>query len=229
MQTETQAETSAQAEQTDWEDPAPKKEKGARRKEMARLLESMHGQIARLQSELPEIVRRIASEGRVENKSERPAGVQAQLDALRAEIQKRDTALATQTREKHVRAAVQGIPWFDPEDAVRDLLPRVIERDGQFFVPGTERIGSQELKRDLPLDEAVKQLAKSKAYWVKADVRPGTGASGANAPIGGAPGKIKYAELQRDPALMARMQAEHPELVNRAFEKWKEKQTRKFE
>jgi hypothetical protein len=61
-----------------------------------------------------------------------------------------------------------------------------------------------ETVRALTLEEAVRQLARAKPYWVRAELRGGTGAGQAGAPGPGGLHALGYEELmtlaQRDPA-----------------------------
>jgi hypothetical protein len=106
---------------------------------------------------------------------------QAELEALRqrAEHAERDGA---------VRRALNGIEWFEPEDAYRELadLAKRNEAGEWEILRGNTRV---------PLDEAARQLAARKPHWVKARVIGGSGANGGEGSAAGAPAGLSYADL----------------------------------
>ena len=207
--------------------PSKKEQRQQRREERDAMLRTLVAKVAGLEHQIPEIGRRIASEQPV-SKSESKGDVQAQLDALRQEIDKRDQVIAREKRANAVRAAVSAIPWFNPEDAVRELLPVAQERDGRLFVQASEKVGSVDVSKELTLEEAVRGLAKAKPYLIKASLSGGSGASG-DALGGSAPSMLKgqitkWRQVKDDPVLLSRLQAEDPEYAEKLQQKYIVKQ-----
>ncbi len=101
-------------------------------------------------------------------------------------------------RELAVRRALQGIDWFDPEDAYRELAPLAQQdREGHWHVMlpgGRSADGTFEKKRVTP-EEAARELAARKPHWVKARVFGGTGAGTGTGGNPGTSAGITYAEL----------------------------------
>ncbi len=132
-----------------------------------------------------------------------PATQAAQPDAeswrLRAEDAERELVL---------RRALQGIDWFDAEDAFRELSART-ERDasGKWVVTGRGAPSTAE--------DAARELASRKPHWVRARVFGGTGA-GSGTP-GGVAHSVSYAELLRpeNAAKMREFIHERPEELER--------------
>lgn len=111
-------------------------------------------------------------------KIDRVAELEASLQNLASEVQKRDAALAAERQLNAIRGAAQKVNWFDVEDAVRELSGQVNQKDGQYVVSVTETVAGTNIKKDISIDEAVTRLSKAKPHWVKADLKSGTGAAG---------------------------------------------------
>jgi hypothetical protein len=111
-------------------------------------------------------------------------------------------------RELVLRRALQGIDWFDAEDAFRELSART-ERDatGKWVVTGRGAATTTE--------DAARELAARKPHWVRARVFGGTGA-GSGTP-GGVAHSVSYAELLRpeNAAKMREFIHERPEELER--------------
>lgn len=129
----------------------------------------------------------------VAQNEENVAPVAAQPDAegwrLRAEEAERELVL---------RRALQGIDWFDAEDAYRELSARTgRDASGKWVTSSPAPLLGGEggtAGRLAPLD-AARELAARKPHWVRARVFGGTGA-GSGTP-GGVAHAITYAELLR--------------------------------
>jgi hypothetical protein len=202
----------------------------------ARLDETLE-RLARFEREMPRVVARIAaglSDGKPPHKPD------DRIAALERMLQDEQQRRIRTERENKVRAAVAGVPWVDPEDAVRDLLSKVEERDGQLVVMGTKKYAEngESFPEALPLDDAVRQLAKAKSHWIKADVKGGSGASGSAGLNGGGGGggnsastvawnDIKYRDLKANPVLMQRAISEKGQSwVAALHDKWRQKQAK---
>lgn len=219
--------------------PEDAQTKQERREERQKLFQALLAEVAQLKHQLPGMVTRIASEQlekRVNNRSQeenriQKPDLQAQLDALSTELKKRDEIIAAERRVNSIRAAVSSISWFNPEDAVREILPVAQERDGKLYVPGVERVANQEISREYSIDEAVAKLAKSKPYLVKASVQSGSGATGGSSGSAGVPGLktqiTKWGQVKDNPVLLASLQAEDPAYAEQLQFKYIEKQRRK--
>lgn len=214
-------------------------DKQQRREEREKLLQTLLAEVAQLKHQIPGMITRIASEqfdkrasksGESDARGQKP-DLQAQLDALSGELKKRDEIIATEKRANAVRAAVSGITWFNPEDAVREILPNVTEKDGRLLVPGVEKLADQEISREFPLDEAVRNLAKKKPYLVRASIQTGSGATGGLPGSAGSSGLkdqiTKWSQVKDDPVLLARLQAENPAYAESLQFKYIEKQKRR--
>lgn len=193
-------------------------------------------QFEKFQRDLPGMITRKAAEI-VEEKEKAKAAPAAKeptnterLAKLEAMIAERDAKLAKAAVENRVRAAAAVVPWVDPEDAVRELLPSAQEKDGKVFVLGSKKIGDQVFENEqLPLEDAFKQLAAKKTHWVKANVQGGSGAAGSSGATGGFEQPVtrisarEYAELQKNPAKMWEYTQKYPQLVREAQDRYLEK------
>jgi len=118
-----------------------------------------------------------------------PPADAAQVDALRQRAENAE-------RELVLRRALNGIDWFDGDDAFRELAQHA-SRDGQgnWQVALPPQNKHEEARRITPA-EAARELAARKPHWVKARVIGGTGAGsgqgGATASAG-----VTYGELLR--------------------------------
>lgn len=138
---------------------------------------------------------------------------------LQKKDQERDAQLAQERARSALATAVAGVPFFDPQDAIRELLPKVQIKEGKHVFPGTQIVLGKELPADLSLEDAAKQLGRQKPHWVKSDVKGGTGAGGSTTSNTGAVASHDftqdptYDELM-DPAngkLLVEFQDKHPE------------------
>lgn len=122
-------------------------------------------------------------------------------NAEAAELRKRvDDA----ERELVLRRALQGIDWFDPEDAYRELAART-ERDaeGKWVVlapspqPSPRGREGSVARAETPVlpDQAARELAASKPHWVRARVLGGTGAGSGSGGAAGQAAGVTYADL----------------------------------
>ena len=148
------------------------------------LAEAVAAEVARLPGQLGPWLQRMVSE-ELDRRSNSGAGpAQGQVEALTARLKELERTLAEKQHEARLRAAVSKVNWFDMEDAVRELLPRVKETGGRLFVEGAETVAGVET--------------------VRAELRGGTGAGQAGAPGPGGLHALGYEELmtlaQRDPA-----------------------------
>lgn len=95
-----------------------------------------------------------------------------ELDALR---QRADRA----ERENALRRALNGVDWFDAEDAYRELSQHAERNErGEWEIAVTDE-ASRERKHLAPA-EAAQRLAKNKPHWVRAKVFGGSGSNGAS-------------------------------------------------
>ncbi len=135
-----------------------------------------------------------------------------------ADMQKKDVERDRQLAEERAKAALAGavavIPFFDPQDAIRELAPSVTFKAGQHVVPGTKTVLGVPAPYDYSLDEAVRGLAAKKPHWVRSDVKGGTGAGG-NTGAGGHDFSREptYDELMRpeNANLLAEFSEKHPD------------------
>jgi hypothetical protein len=102
-------------------------------------------------------------------------------------------------RELVIRRAIQGVDWFEPEDAYRTLAQHA-QRDasGNWQIalpPGEGRTASTSAQRLSPAD-AAKELAARKPHWIRARIIGGTGAGSGEGRAANSAG-ISYAELLR--------------------------------
>jgi hypothetical protein len=102
-----------------------------------------------------------------------PQEPDAEAWRLRAEAAERELAL---------RRALNGVEWFDADDAFRELAPLATRDD-----KGEWRIDAK------PLADAVKDLAAKKPHWIRARIIAGSGAGGGSGGSGAA--QITYADL----------------------------------
>ncbi|MGD0089927.1 MAG: hypothetical protein ABSE73_08410 [Planctomycetota bacterium] len=100
------------------------------------------------------------------------------MEHLSATVKDREEKLAAERRLSALRAAVAKVDWFDAEDAVRELAGQVREQDGRCSVAAREIVAGVEVERRLSLEEAVSDLARRKAHWVRARPSGGSGATG---------------------------------------------------
>ena len=189
--------------------------------------------LARFERDMPRVVARIAAgltDGKPTNKPD------DRIAALERMLQEEQQRRIRTERENAVRAAVAGVPWVDPEDAVRDLLAKVEERDGRLVVMTSKKYAEngEAFPEALPLDDAVRQLARTKSHWIKADVKGGSGASGSTGIGGGSStpsaiawSEIKYRDLKANPVLMQRAITEKGQSwVATLHDKWRQKQAK---
>jgi len=121
-------------------------------------------------------------------------------------------------RELVLRRALQGIDWFDAEDAYRELSART-ERDASgawVTSPPAPLLGGEGRTAErLAPPDAARALAAQKPHWVRARVFGGTGA-GSGTP-GGVAHSVRYAELLRpeNAAKMREFIHERPEELER--------------
>jgi len=210
-------------------EPSKAEVKAARRAERDRVHQTLVATVSQLQAHVIELQKPKIEVKQTETEKQ---SVQAQLDALRGEIDKRDKLIAQEKRHNAVRAAASSIPWFNPDDAIRELLPLTQERDGRLYIPTTERVGTVDVSKELSIDDAVKGLAKSKPYLVKATVQSGSGASGGNS-TGSAGTSLKteitkWSQVKENPVLLARLQAEDPQYAEALQQKYIAKQRKKL-
>lgn len=99
-------------------------------------------------------------------------------------------------RELAVRRALQGIDWFDPEDAYRELASHAVRAESGAWEIAWPASENGESRRASPA-EAARELAAHKPHWIRARV---LGGSGAGDGIGGAAAHgagVTYADLLR--------------------------------
>jgi len=119
------------------------------------------------------------------------------MEHLSATIKDREEKLAAERRLSALRAAVGKVEWFDAEDAVRELAGQVREQDGCCFVAARHTAGGIEAERRLSLEEAVTDLARRKAHWVRARPSGGSGATGGtNSHYAGAAREVTRKDLR---------------------------------
>lgn len=138
---------------------------------------------------------------------------------MQAKDQDRDKELAKEKAKAALATAVAALPFYDPAEAVNELLPSVAFKDGKHVVPGTKTVLGVQAPHDYTLAEAAQQLAARKTHWVKTEVKGGTGAGGSEG--GGASFDFSkdpsYDELM-DPAngkQLAAFQDKHPDRFQR--------------
>ena len=119
-------------------------------------------------------------------------------------------------RELVLRRALQGIDWFDAEDAYRELSARTgRDASGKWLVTPQGAADSTGLRAPATVEDAARELAARKPHWVRARVFGGTGA-GSGTP-GGVAHSVSYAELLRpeNAAKMREFIHERPEELDR--------------
>lgn len=132
------------------------------------------------------------------------AQLKADQRKLEDELKKRDQIASDAVKRSVIQSAVSQVPWFDANDAVKELEPLVVKKDDGYFIPYihkiTEDVKEERLK---PLADAVKELAEKKPYLVKAVVKGGSGATGNNAKSSGAADNLfslNYEQIYGNPA-----------------------------
>lgn len=80
-------------------------------------------------------------------------------------------------RENVLRRALNGIDWFDSEDAYRELSQHAERNERGEWEVAVAESGVRERVRVAP-DEAARRLAKAKPHWVRARVIGGSGSNG---------------------------------------------------
>lgn len=115
--------------------------------------------------------------------------------------------------EQRALAEIGAVRWFDSAEAARELLPKLHEESGVLFVADA---GNPSQK--VPLAQAVADLARRRPYWVRADLREGSGALGdARNATRTAPAEpeLTYQDLLDDPKRMADWLRRDPKEVAR--------------
>jgi hypothetical protein len=101
-------------------------------------------------------------------------------------------------RELALRRAIQGVDWFEPEDAYR-LLAQHAARDaeGRWQISLPSKDGRTSSAQSLSPADAARELAARKPHWIRARVIGGTGAGGGEGGLAAHSAGISYAELLR--------------------------------
>lgn len=125
---------------------------------------------------------------------------QAEEDARKREgesnkdaVARLEAKLAAEKRANALNAALGTVPFFDPADARPHLEKDLVEENGEIKANIEVDVSGVKIRKNVPLSEAVAALAKRKPHLVKADVKGGTGASGAEGGgAGGDPNQKTY-------------------------------------
>ncbi|MCW8128923.1 MAG: hypothetical protein KIS92_00935 [Planctomycetota bacterium] len=123
-----------------------------------------------------------------------------------------EAKLAQKEAENAVRAAAGKVTWFDANEAVQEILPKVVNKEGKLVVPSTAVKLGIPVPVELSLEEAMQDLSVRKPHWVKTKVDGGTGATGANE-IAGAT-VPSYDALMGNADLLAKWLDARPEETN---------------
>lgn len=115
--------------------------------------------------------------------------------------------LAAEKNRNAVLAAVAKEDFFEPDLNADEILKSVVVKDGKLVVPGKKIVSGVEVAVEMTLDEAVKQLAASKPYRVKAKINGGAGAGGGQATISE---DASYEELMADPQKLKEYSEKYP-------------------
>ncbi len=163
---------------------------------------------------MPGMVKRLVSETitatppkapEIKPEVKREEAWQKELDGFKAQLEAANNRNALQS-------AVSKVTFYDPEDAVRELLPKVkVKEDGKQYVSGKKVLGGVEVDEEFDLDSAVAQFAKSKPYLVKTVVTGGNGARSGAGGVSDAP--RDYKTLYDNPTLMKEWLVKDPALV----------------
>lgn len=151
------------------------------------------------------------------NEADAPA-TREELARVTRELRELSERVQREQAEWRARAEIAKVRWFDPAEAARELLPKLAESDGALYVLEPQAGGGK-----IPLADAVADLARRRPYWVKAELREGTGALGdarsASQDANSEP-ELTYRDLldnpkrmadwlRRDPKAVARLRAGH--------------------
>ncbi|MBE7465459.1 MAG: hypothetical protein HS116_18430 [Planctomycetes bacterium] len=138
-----------------------------------------------------------------------------------AELKKRDEALAQEKSVNALRQALSKVDWFDLADAERALRDDlVVKTDGSVVIRRKTVTAGVEHPKDMSLEDAVKELREQKKHWVKANLKGGTGATGANQGEGFTfDSDPTYDELMRpeNAAMLAEFTEKHPDRAKRVL------------
>lgn len=108
-------------------------------------------------------------------------------------IARLEKKLADEKRTNALNAALSTVPFFDPADARPHLEGSLVEENGEIKANIEVDVSGVKVRKNVQLSEAVAALAKRKPHLVKADVKDGTGASGAEGGgAGGDPNQKSY-------------------------------------
>ncbi|MCK6470410.1 MAG: hypothetical protein L6R28_01580 [Planctomycetes bacterium] len=135
------------------------------------------------------------------NEDDAVSATREELARVARELRELSERVQREKAEQRALAEIGKVRWFDPAEAARELLPALCDESGVLYVadPGNAN-------EKIPLAQAVAELAKRRPYWVKAELREGSGAlgnaRGASRTANAEP-ELTYQDLLEDPKRMA--------------------------
>lgn len=147
------------------------------------------------------------------NEEDAAPATREELARVTRELRELTERVQRERLERRAMAEIGAVRWFDPAEAARELLPKLREEDGVLLVADAGRPNE-----NIPLAQAVADLAKRRPYWVRAELREGSGALGdaRNASrTSPAEPDLAYQDLLDDPKRMADWLRRDPKEVAR--------------